>query len=306
MDSWTGAGAKLFAAAPPTFLVLIAILSVQFGGALATTLFSALSPVGTAVTTSAFAALTLSVLSRGEGALNIRAALPWIFGFGLAFSCLLLPYFLALQRIPLGVVSAVALLGPLSLATAASRRALQFFWIALALLGVLLLTPRLGGDLDPVGLGYAFLCAGGWAGFVFQSGRAGERFSGMRGLALGMWASTFLQAPFALAEGSLAQVKILDLLATLPVALLVTVIPTILEFQALRRMSARIYGVLATLEPATGTLIGALCLGQALTSRTAVAIVCVSVAALGMTLTDPGEEKRLEISPVAGDRDPKA
>jgi len=63
-----------------------------------------------------------------------------------------------------------------------------------------------------------------------------------------------------------------------------------MEFQALQRMSARTYGILLTLEPAMGALVGAICLGQAMGLRMSLAIGCVMLAALGVTLSDRGEK----------------
>ena len=63
-------------------------------------------------------------------------------------------------------------------------------------------------------------------------------------------------------------------------------LPAVLEFRALQRMSARSYGVLVTLEPAIGALVGALLLRQAIDLRMSVAIACVTLAALGITLID--------------------
>ncbi|HYW33750.1 MAG TPA: EamA family transporter, partial [Candidatus Bathyarchaeia archaeon] len=62
------------------------------------------------------------------------------------------------------------------------------------------------------------------------------------------------------------------------------VVPYAMEFQALQRMSARAYGILVTLEPAVGALVGLVFLGQAIGLRMAVAVACVTVAAIGVTL----------------------
>ncbi len=56
----------------------------------------------------------------------------------------------------------------------------------------------------------------------------------------------------------------LEIGGALLVALLNAALPLVLEFRALQRMSARTYGVLVTLEPAIGALVGALFLGQAI------------------------------------------
>ena len=65
-----------------------------------------------------------------------------------------------------------------------------------------------------------------------------------------------------------------------------TALPLSLEFEALRRMTARAYGVTVTLEPVVATLVGVVLLGQALPPNSLPAIALVTIAAIGVTLTD--------------------
>jgi inner membrane transporter RhtA len=51
-------------------------------------------------------------------------------------------------------------------------------------------------------------------------------------------------------------------------------------------MTARAYGVIVTLEPVVAAIVGAIILGQALQPTAVVAIACVTVAAIGVTLSD--------------------
>ena len=71
----------------------------------------------------------------------------------------------------------------------------------------------------------------------------------------------------------------------LMLAVLSTAIPFFFEFSALRKLSAHTYGVLITLEPAVAALIGALLLGDALGVKGIVAVACVTIAAVGATMT---------------------
>jgi inner membrane transporter RhtA len=200
-------------------------------------------------------------------------------------ACMALPFLLALQYIPLGLAATIGFLGPLGLAVAMSRRPIHFLWLAIAAVGIALLTPAIGPDLSPVGLGLAALSALGWAAFVLVTKRIGRVFDGRDGLTLGLWASTILILPFALVEGSLFHAGLSDLFASLA-ALLGAILPLALEFQALQRMSARTYGTLVALEPAAGALVGAIFLGQSIGPQVLAAIVCVTIAALGVTLFD--------------------
>lgn len=278
--------AQAFGRLPPTALLLVALLSVQLGSALATVLFSTLGPAGTALASTLFSAAALTALARPRLDGRIRKHAVVILLFGLADACMALPFFLALQYIPLGVASAIAFAGPLGLAAAMSLRALHFLWIGIAALGIALLTPAVGGGLDPRGLGLAALAAAGWAAFVPLSKRAGRAFDGLDGLAFGLWATTLLLLPFALAEGTMFGASAFELGGALAVALLTALLPMALEYQALQRMSARAYGVLVTLEPAIGALVGAVFLGQSIGGRMSIAVACVTIAALGITLSE--------------------
>jgi len=271
---------------PPAPLLLLAILSIQLGAAFATFLFSSLGPAGTAFLTLAFSSGVLTLLSPPRIDRRLRDGAVLMALFGLATACLALPFFLALQRIPLGIASAIGFLGPLGVAVATSHRISHFLVIGIAALGVGLLTPEVGGALDPGGLALAALSALGWAAIVPFSKWAGRAFSGNDGLTFSFWIASVLLLPFALAEGSMVRATGLDVAGALLVALLNAVLPAVLEFRALQRMSARSYGVLVTLEPAIGALVGALLLHQAIDLRMSVAIACVTLAALGITLID--------------------
>ena len=76
------------------------------------------------------------------------------------------------------------------------------------------------------------------------------------------------------------------LLAALGVALLSTTIPFTLEFEALKKLSNRAYGIIVSIEPAVAALIGALLLGERIGLQGMVAVACVVVAAIGITITD--------------------
>jgi inner membrane transporter RhtA len=277
---------------PPTVLLLLAIISIQLGSALATKLFSSLGPFGTAFFSTASSSVLIGLRS-GPGLLSVARTRPsmrdlGLLGcYGLALAGMLAACFLALQTIPLGVVTAIAFLGPLALAVIDSRRWQHFLWIALALLGVGLFLPIDELSLDPSGLVLAVVTAVAWGAFVPISKRVGQRFAGLSGLVLGMAIASLLLLPAAWMEGRLPHLSVLDAGGGLLVALLSTVLPMVLEFRALRRLSARTYGILVTLEPAIAAAIGLIWLGQAVGLRGSLAICCVTAAALGISLTDP-------------------
>jgi inner membrane transporter RhtA len=135
-------------------------------------------------------------------------------------------------------------------------------------------------------MGLAAVTGVAWAAFVPLSKWAGRVLPGHDGLTVGLWVASLLLLPFALAEGSVGHAGGIELAGALVIALLNVVLPMVLEFRALQRMSARTYGVLTTLEPAIGALLGTVLLGQEIGFRTAAAVACVTLAALGITLSD--------------------
>jgi len=73
------------------------------------------------------------------------------------------------------------------------------------------------------------------------------------------------------------------LLLTVLVTLLITV-PLGLEYLALKRIEARVFGVLLSLEPAIATMIGILMLHEFPSAISWLAIAVVTAAAIGATL----------------------
>jgi inner membrane transporter RhtA len=272
---------------PPTVLVMLGIVSAQLGAAIAKTLFESLGPGGTVFLRIAFAALVLLVLVRPklgghDGNAYLVAGL-----FGLALALMNFSLYLAIDRIPLGVAVTLEFVGPLGVAVAGSRRILDVLWVVLAAAGILLLAPlgAFGGmDLDPVGVAFALLAGCLWASYILLSARTGSAFPGGTGLVIALCVGTVVMAPVGIAGAGSALLDPKLLLAGFGVAMLSSAIPFYLDLEALRKIPARIFGVLMSLEPAVAALAGLLVLGERLGIRAVVAIALVTVAAAGASL----------------------
>ncbi|MEO6578492.1 MAG: EamA family transporter [Candidatus Limnocylindria bacterium] len=270
---------------PPPALLLVSVVSIQLGAAVAVNLFEALGPIGTTFLRIAFSAVLLLVATRGQIGAGARRHVGLLLLFGCVIGAMNLSFYGAISRIPLGVAVAIEFIGPLGVAAFTSQRLKDFAWIGLAVAGLVLLTPDIGGDLDPLGVGLALAAGAGWASFVLISPRV-ARGVGSGGLALAMAAASLFTLPFELAAGGLERLDVGLLAGALAVAILSTALPLSLEFEALKRMTARAYGIMVTLEPVAAAVVGALVLGQALPPTALVAIACVTVAAIGVTLSD--------------------
>ncbi|MEE4298971.1 MAG: EamA family transporter [Pseudomonadales bacterium] len=269
---------------PAPLLVLAAIVSIQVGSALATQLFPALGALGTVAWRLAFAALMLLFVSRPRPDFTERSAVVAVSVFGVAIASMNALFYLAIERVPLGVVVAVEFLGPLGLAAWTAKRWRDRLWVVLALLGVVLVTPFGDSGYDLLGLIFAGLAGIGWACFVLLSTRVGALHPGNSGIALGMAVAALLLAPMAVVSAPALFAHPAVLLTMLAVALFSTAVPFSLEFRALRRLSPTVYGTLIALEPAAATVAGAWLLDQAPSARALLAVGLVTLAAIGSTL----------------------
>jgi inner membrane transporter RhtA len=258
-----------------------AALSVQVGAAIATTLFDALGPAGAVLLRTGFAAVILAVIWRPRVSLGAGAPLRDAVLLGIALAGMNLSFYAALDRIPLGIAVTLEFIGPFGVAVAGSHRASDMLWVALAAVGLALLSPGLHGSLDGVGVFFALVAGGFWAAYIVLAARVGRGSSGGQGLAMAMAVAAVLLIPVGVARGGSALGDPGLLAVGLAVALLSSAIPYSLELEALRRLRKATFGVLMSLDPALAALVGLAVLGQGLSAAEAIAIALVVAASAG-------------------------
>jgi inner membrane transporter RhtA len=262
-------------------LVMGAVASVQIGAAIATTLFDELGPAGTVLLRTGFAAVVLVLLWRPSLRGRSRVALRDAVLFGLALAGMNLTFYAALDRIPLGIAVTLEFTGPFLVAVAASRRASDLLWVALAAGGIVLLAPGIHGSLDVTGTLLALLAGAFWAAYIVLAARIGRAFSGGQGLSIAMVVATVVLLPSGIVAGGSDLGDPGLLAAGFAVAMLSSAIPYSLELEALRRLPKGTFGVLMSLEPGVAALVGLIALGQDLSANEVVAIGLVVAASAG-------------------------
>lgn len=276
---------------PAPALVLASALSVQSGAAIAVRIFPEAGPVGAVWLRLAFSALLMLAFARPPLRRAGRPALQSAVAFGVVLAAMNTSFYLAIDRVPLGVAVTVEFIGPLAVAVGGSRRRLDLAWVAIAAVGVVLLAGvdrGSGGQsshLDWVGLLLAAVAGACWSGYILLAQRVGRHFSGMSGLTLALIVGAVGLAPAALVlhPAGLASAGVLA--AGLGVAVLSSAVPYSLELAALRRLRAGTFGVLLSLDPAVAALSGWLVLGQRLGWSEWLAIGCVVSASAAASLT---------------------
>jgi inner membrane transporter RhtA len=260
------------------------VASTQAGGALAKTLFDDLGPTGTVLLRTVFAAAVLAAIWRPRLGGHSRSELLTVVAFGLALAAMNWSFYEAIDRIPLGIAVTIEFVGPLAVAVGGSRRALDALWVVLAAAGILLLA-RGGSGVEAEGVLLALLAGFFWACYILLSARTGRTFPGGAGLALAMLVGSVVLAPVGIAG---AGSDLLDpglLAAGAGVAMLSSALPYSLELEALRRLPARVFGILLSMEPAMAALAGFVILGEGLRLRDGVAIALVAAASAGASMT---------------------
>ncbi len=271
----------LLAPAPSPALVLGAIASVQFGAAIAVTLFARIGPGGAVWLRLLGGTVILVPLwrPRWRGRSRRDLLLAGLFGFVLA--SMNFTFYSAIHRIPLGIAVTFEFIGPLTVAIAGSRRPVDLLWVALAAAGILALTEGGVHHLDGLGVALALLAGGLWAAYILINARVGRAFEGATGLSLAMCVASLLMIPLGVAQGGSHLLEPRSLLLGGAVGLLSSAIPYSFENEALRRIDPAVFGVLMSIEPAMAALVGFIALGQGLTARAVLGIALVVIASVG-------------------------
>lgn len=266
------------------------MVAFQSGAALAKSLFPEVGARGAALLRVAVAAVILVLVFRAW-----RARLPaggWLMvtRYGAALGLMNLCFYLSLERLPLGVAVAIEFTGPLAVALWHSRRATDFLWVALAVLGLALLLPwraDAAHALDPLGIVFALGAGLFWALYIVW-GREAGLIAGTRSVALGMALGTLFVLPFGATAVApvFSSMELLGL--AVAVALLSSVLPYTLEMLVLTKLSPRVFGVSMSLEPAVAALTGWLALGERLVPQQYLAIAAIVIASGGAALLGRG------------------
>lgn len=282
----------------PIGLLLIAMASIQSGASLAKSMFPIVGAQGTTALRLIFASVIMLLLLRPWRARLDAKTLRSVIIYGMALGGMNFLFYMSLRSVPLGVAVALEFTGPLTVALLASRRALDFAWVALAVVGLLLLIPvgQTGAGIDPVGAAYALGAGVCWALYILYGQKAGAE-NGIQTAALGVVIAALFVAPIGIAHAGSALLTPALLPVALGVAILSTALPYSLEMVALTRMPARTFGTLMSIEPAFGALSGLLFLGERLTAWQWLAILAIITASVGATLS----MKRDSVPPVAAD-----
>ncbi|WP_244900836.1 EamA family transporter, partial [Streptomyces nanshensis] len=185
-------------------MVVCSALSLQFGSAVAATLFPRAGALGVVALRLVFSALLMLAVCRPRVRGHSRTDWAAVTGLGIALGTMNSLFYQAVERVPLGAAVTLELLGPLVLSVVGSRRALSLVWAGLALAGVYLLGSGGFDTLDLAGGAYALGAGAMWVAYILFNSRTGARFPKADGLALALALAALLSAPLGVASAGRA------------------------------------------------------------------------------------------------------
>jgi inner membrane transporter RhtA len=270
---------------PAVPAVLLSIVSVQGGAAIAKGIFPVLGAVATSSLRIVLSAIILVIFNRPNVRNLTRAQWKAVALYGLTLGAMNIIFYMAIARIPLGLGVALEFIGPLVIALTGSKRAIDFLWVVLAAAGIILIEPWSNNGIDVVGVLLALLAGAFWAAYILIGGRISQIMDGSKAVTIGMIFASALVLPIAMAEGLLTRLRPGMLVSGLWLALLSSAIPFSLEMKALKKIPAKTFSILMSLEPAVAALCGLVFLHEYLTLYEWLAVALIIVASAGATFT---------------------
>ncbi|MBL7868509.1 MAG: DMT family transporter [Flavobacterium lindanitolerans] len=270
---------------PPIPAVLLAIISVQSGAAIAKTLFPSIGAAGTASLRIGISALILMAVYRPKLTKLTKEQWKFVIPYGLCLGAMNLVFYFAIERIPIGLAVTLEFIGPLMVAILGSKRAVDFLWVLLAAAGIVLIAPWTTNGVDILGAALATLAGAFWAAYIVLGGKISQKMDGNEAVATGMLLAACLVVPFGIFGGGLEGLTPKFLGMGIALALLSSAIPFTLEMKALGRLPARTFSILMSLEPAVAAICAFIFLQEYLSFNEILAVVFVVAASAGSTIT---------------------
>ncbi|MBK5017221.1 DMT family transporter [Pantoea sp. S62] len=276
--------ARLSVLLAPVFCV-ISMFSIQLGGALSRPVLAGYGTLSTTWLRLCVAALILLVIVRPSFRRWTRARWRVTTALGVAMAGMTYCYFESVQHVPMGLTVAINFMGPLVVSVAGVRHLRTLLWPALAALGVVMLA-RHDGEwavddlrtlLYPAG---AAVC---WALYIILMKHTGGQSEGLDGLTASVCVAALVFTPFALMQGG-GHITAGLFFDAAWLALLVPLVPYVLELTALRHMTSSSFGTLMSAEPAVAAMTGYFLLSQSLGALQTAGVLCVVAASAGAVL----------------------
>ncbi len=233
---------------PGVLTMLGSGLSTQVGAAVGSLAFPVIGPVGVVAVRQYVAALVLMAVGRPR--LRSFGWPQWwpVLSLAAVFATMNLSLYVAIDRVGLGLAVTLEFLGPLGVALAGARRRLDLCCALLAAAGaVVLMRPQPSADY--LGMGLALLAAGCWACYILLNRTVGRRLPGAEGSAAAAALSGLLFLPVGVVLVLRHPPGLQAVGYAVVAGLLCSAVPYLADLVTLRRVPARVFGLVHERQP---------------------------------------------------------
>ena len=269
-------------------LVFGSCVSLQFGAALAMSLFPLVGPWTTTLCRLFLSGLLLTLVMRPQAHQWSQSQWVSVAFFGLSLGIMNAFFYVAISHIPLGTAVTIEFIGPLALSAVLSHSIRDVLWVGLAMVGVGLFgVERLLGlsSLRPIGVVCALGAGLFWALYILAADNAGKKVTGTGVIAIALLIGSLPSAPLGMANLFMVATDVHLLLLAIGTAILASLVPYTLEFLALRRLPPGTFGILLSMEPAVAATAGWLLLDQHMGVLGMIAVCLVISACVGTAMS---------------------
>lgn len=261
-----------------------AMISVQSGSSIAKYLFPLIGPASAVVLRVGIAGLLLALVFRPNLFKFSVREWAYIFFYGFSIGAMNISFYYGIQRVPLGIGVTIEFIGPLGLALITSRQKTDLLWTFLAALGILMIVPWHTGTVDLIGIAFVATAGLMWALYIVATGKITGKLKNSDSVTCGMCVAALLVLPFGLCSGDLFHLNAKVLWLGLGVAVFSSALPFSLDLLAMKKLPAKTFSVLQSLQPAFGALSGLIFLREYLSVTQWLAVFCVIAASAGATI----------------------
>ncbi|MGH6915723.1 MAG: EamA family transporter [Geminicoccales bacterium] len=251
--------------APPHLWFVISAVFHYLGPSFAVLLFPQVGVLGVAWFRIASAAAIFALWTRPWRPFSSapRERLVLLVQLGACLAVMNSVFYLAIDRLPLGLVATIEFIGTILIALLGLRTARNYAALALAATGVFLLTHARWSS-DPLGLAFALANGVLFMVYIVLGHRIARQGAGegVERLAAAMAAAFVFVMPIGFAEAAEVLSDPMLVAAGIGVGVCSSVIPYVCDQLAMARLPRNSFALMLALLPATATLIGALVLAQ--------------------------------------------
>lgn len=271
--------------------MVLSMTSYQISASFAKQLFLALDPITVTILRLCFAAIIVCIMFRSWKVIRRLQFLKWrdLLCYSASLGVMNILFYMSLGKLPQGIAVGLEFIGPLGLALISIQNRKDYVWVSLAILGIVLMVPweeANSSNFDLFGAACALGAGLCWALYIYFGQRVVQQNIGMHALTIAISISALCLLPIGLYSNASALIDTQYWGKAITIAVLATAIPYALDLKALQHLNKTSYGTLSSLSPALAALVGFILLGEKITLLQTVALVCIMLASVGVTMRE--------------------